>query len=59
MPFENQMGDVATGPEKADIRLLVRESCMQNYEFGLFLTFKPSAIDAQFIAHCLEFQSCP
>jgi hypothetical protein len=35
------------------------ESWMQNYEFGLSLTFKPSDIDAQLIAHCLEFQPCP
>jgi len=53
------MDDVATGPEKVDIRLLVRESWMENYEFGLFLTFKPSDIDAQFTAYRLEFQSCP
>lgn len=35
------------------------ESWMQNYEFGLSLTFKPSDIDTQLIAHCLEFQPCP
>jgi hypothetical protein len=39
------MSDVATGPKKIDMRLLVRESYMQNYEFGLFLAFKPSDID--------------
>jgi hypothetical protein len=32
---------------------------MQNHEFGLSLTFKPSDIDTQLIAHCLEFQPCP
>lgn len=52
------MGDVATGPKKIDIRLLVRESWMQNYGFGLFLAFKSSNIDTQFTTYRLEFQSC-
>lgn len=56
--IQDQMGDVATGPKKIDIRLLVRESWMQNYGFGLFLAFKSSNIDTQFTTYRLGFQSC-